>query len=144
MHRIVVQLFHCRCLHPVSYFQYAIYIWLGLCTVQGWDLSVSYFFRAVSTTDMIWHSRYSQQPSAGRTVDTVPSSCVIPFFRGSPKGNWKMCNVLFIDALKRKCIFPKSRSFRMCIFLSSLVVNRLCESVRALSNSCHNVDILSR
>lgn len=47
-------------------------------------------FRTVSATDMIWYNRYSQQPSAGRTVDTVLPSPVIPSFRGSPRGSRKI------------------------------------------------------
>ena len=107
-------------------------------------------FWTVPATDMIQYSRYSQQPSAGRTGDTVPPSFVIPSFRGSLTGSPKIQTHTHTQSAIYRCTEIKFSLFSLNpdpsehVFGFLLVVNSLCEPVRAASNSCHNVDIFDQ
>lgn len=125
--------FHCRCLNahfPVFHMpQPYVSGWACVQCRDGAD-QFRITFRTVSATDMIWCSRYSQQLSTGRTVDTVLPSFVIPSFRGSPTRSQKIHTHTHTQSVISRC--SENNSFpciqigqKTCIFLSSLVVNRL-------------------
>lgn len=116
---------------PLAYFPHAIAlrIWLGLCTVAGMEI-ISFTFRAVSAADMDRCSRSSQQLSAGGTVDTVLPLFVMQSFRGTPTGHHK------VHRYAKNKKLPEIQIIQtLCVFLCSPVVNRLCDAVRAASDS---------
>lgn len=82
----------------------------------------------VSATDLVRYSRYSQQPSAGGTVDTVLPSFVMQSFRRTPTGHHK------VHGNAKNKNFPEILIIQtLCVFLCSPVVNRPRDAVRALT-----------